>query len=157
MHTEANMLEILVRILDDLQSQNFLDTQCDELAQNMSSAGFSDDEIVRMKECLTKIKQLQAITQRSMPSGGFPMRIYTSDEQQKLPTDCRGFLLKLECSGMVPPELREVIIEQAMRLDEVEFDLPRFRMFVLLMLFNQRGLDYLIDGYQQSEIVEGII
>ena len=55
----------------------------------------------------------------------------------KLSSECRGFLLFLEQSGILHPETRELVIDQVMMLDTDEIDLHQLKWIVLMALFNQ--------------------
>jgi Smg protein len=45
------------------------------------------------------------------------MRIFTDSEQARLPSECRGYLLSLERTGILSPQQREIVIERLLALD----------------------------------------
>ena len=67
------------------------------------------------------------------------MRIYTDSERSRLPTDCRGYLLQLERTGILSPQQREIVIERLMALDTEELDVAQLKWVVLMVLSSQPG------------------
>ncbi len=76
------------------------------------------------------------------------MRIYTKTENIRLDASCRGFLLFLEQIKVLNPETREMVIDRAMSLDNMELDLEDLKWVVLMVLFNIPGHE---NAYQQME------
>ncbi len=67
------------------------------------------------------------------------MRIYTSEECEKLDLEARGFLMFLEQAGVLDHYTREMVIDRIMALGEDEIDLDQLKWVVLMVLFNQPG------------------
>jgi Smg protein len=67
------------------------------------------------------------------------MRVYTSQECEKIDIESRGFLLFLEQVGVLDALNRELIIDRVMALDMEEFNLEQLKWVILMVLFNQRG------------------
>ncbi len=66
-------------------------------------------------------------------------RIFCDQEIAKMETECRGFLLFLEQTGVLDPTTRELVIDRAMALETPEIDLPQLKWVILMVLFNQPG------------------
>ncbi len=141
------MFTILMGVLDGLQKGDDLGELCDEIVGQLLEAKISDDDIAKFLDSMQRISELQAIVQRLRPVEGFPVRIYSPAEIQVLDTECRSYLLQLEQDSVLPPPLREVVIEQALRLDDVELCVERLRLLVTLVLFNQSGVETVLDYY----------
>ena len=141
------MFNILIGVLDGLQKGDDLAELCDDIVDQLLEAKVSDDEIAKFLDSMQRLSELQAMVQRSIPEGGFPLRIYAPVEMQKLDTACRNYLLQLEQDSVLPPPLREVVIEQALRMEDVDMDLERLRLLVTLVLFNQPGVETVLDYY----------
>ncbi len=76
------------------------------------------------------------------------MRIYTKKENVRLDASCRVFLLLLEQIQVLNLEIREMVIDRVMALDNTEFDLEILKWVVLMVLFNIPGYE---NSYQQME------
>ena len=67
------------------------------------------------------------------------MRIFTDSERARLPTDCQGYLLTLERTGILSPQQREIVIERLLALDDEELDVNQLKWVVLMVLSSQPG------------------
>ena len=79
------------------------------------------------------------------------MRIYTQDEQNKLDSKSRGFLLFMENIGQLDANQREMIIEQVMSLGEAKIDLEDLKWVVMMVLGNS------VDGEISAQWLESIV
>lgn len=117
----------------------------DKLARKLSAAGFEDEEI---SEALTWLSGLQQAVSGELPeiaASPATLRVYDEDESSRLSADCRGFLLFLENAGALDAPTREMIIERAMALPDLNLSLPRFKVIVLMVLWSrEQDLDTLI-------------
>jgi Smg protein len=102
---------------------------CPELPQlerKLSAIGFESDEI---REALIWLDGLNLAAQSSLgqeepapeptlvpnclPQSVHSMRVYSVAEQNQLGAACLGFITFLESAGVLPPSMREVVIERA--------------------------------------------
>jgi Smg protein len=67
------------------------------------------------------------------------MRVFTDAERHHLPSDCRGYLLTLERTGILSPQQREIVIERLLALDANELDVNQLKWVVLMVLSSQPG------------------
>ena len=65
-------------------------------------------------------------------------RAYAPKELAKLDTECRGFLLALEQSGILSPQVREHVIERALAATGSALSLEQLKLIVLMVLWNQQ-------------------
>ena len=70
---------------------------------------------------------------------GYAMRVFTDAERHHLPSDCRGYLLTLERTGILSPQQREIVIERLLALDANELDVNQLKWVVLMVLSSQPG------------------
>ena len=63
--------------------------------------------------------------------------MFNDREMQKLDTECRGFILFLEQTGVIDAFDREVIIDRIMALEAGEVDLQQLKWVALMVLLNQ--------------------
>ncbi|OYD23254.1 DUF494 family protein [Oceanimonas baumannii] len=113
----------------------------DELAEELTDAGFSKEEILKALAWLERLAELQEADEppswaRSAPDS---FRIYTPEELYKLDTDGRGFLLFLEQIKVLNAETREIVIDRVMELDSPVIELDDLKWVVLMVLFNVPG------------------
>ncbi|MFT4466038.1 MAG: DUF494 family protein [Sodalis sp. (in: enterobacteria)] len=122
----------------------------DKLTDDLTRAGFHQDDIYNALNWLEKLADLQDGQGRAFALNADPlaMRIYTDEESQFLDTDCRGFLLFLEQIQVLNLETREMVIDRVMALDAAEFDLEDLKWVILMVLFNIPGCE---NAYQQME------
>ena len=143
------MFTILMGVLEGLQKGDDLAQLCDSIVDQLLEAKVSDEEIAQFLDSMQRISELQAMIQRFNPVGGFPIRIYSPTEVKRLDTACQSFLWQLEQDSVLPPPLREVVIEQVMRMDDVTMDQEKLRLLVTLVLFNQSGVETVMDYYTE--------
>ncbi len=122
----------------------------DKLTDDLTRAGFHQDDIYNALNWLEKLADLQDGQSKAFTMGADPLalRIYTDEESQFLDTECRGFLLFLEQIQVLNLETREMVIDRVMALDAAEFDLEDLKWVILMVLFNIPGYE---NAYQQME------
>jgi Smg protein len=110
----------------------------EELAQDLEQAGFPGESVESALDWLADLAG-----ERDRPSldsaGPRAMRVYTNEERNHLPADCRGYLLALERSGILSPHQREIVIERLLALDASELDVDQLKWVVLMVLSSQPG------------------
>lgn len=115
----------------------------DQLARKLSAAGFEDEEISEALAWLEGLRQEPALPVIAPQAGS--VRIYASEEQGRLDSECRGFLSFLEDAGVLDPLTREMIIERAMALPDHRLTRSRLKVIVLMVLWRQEeSIDTLI-------------
>ena len=109
----------------------------DSLQNGLIQAGFSPAEINKAFDWLDELSSRRPAV--ASPQSQGPVRVYAEPELDRLDTDCRGFLMVLEHSGVLDAEQRELVLDRAMALDQDEVDLDDLKWVVLMVLFNQPG------------------
>jgi len=129
------MIDILVYLFE-----NYLPDACPEpavLARKLSAAGFGNDDISAALSWLDGLAGEENGRCRSPALAG-AIRIYDEDEQERLPTQCRGFIAFLEQQQAIDAPLREAIIERALALPDAEVSLDRLKVIVLAVVWRYR-------------------
>lgn len=129
------MIDILVYLFE-----NYLPDACPEpavLAKKLSAAGFGSDDISAALSWLDGLAGDAGGACRSPALAG-AIRIYDEEEQERLPTACRGFITFLEQHDAVDAPLREAIIERALALPDAEVSLDRLKVIVLAVIWRYR-------------------
>ncbi len=129
------MIDILVYLFE-----NYLPDACPEpavLAKKLSAAGFGNDDITAALSWLDGLAGEEGGGCRS-PSFAGSVRIYSEEEQERLPAACRGFITFLEQHDAVDAPLREAVIERALALPDAEVSLDRLKVIVLAVIWRYR-------------------
>ncbi|MCK0510101.1 DUF494 family protein [Aromatoleum buckelii] len=137
------MFDILVYLFE-----NYLHAaacpESEQLARKLSAAGFEEDEITEALDWLSGLRAVAVSPLARVPQPD-SIRLYAAEEQAKLDASCRGFLAFLENAGALDPQTRELIIERTMALGGFNLNLHRFKVIVLMVLWQQeQPLDSLI-------------
>ena len=145
------MFDVLMYLFETyIHSDVELMVDQDELAEELSRAGFHREEILKALAWLERLADLQ--DEKKSPAFFGPtidsMRIYTREEVQKLNADCRGFLMFLEQIKVLSQSMREIVIERVMELDASEIELVDLKWVIMMVLFNIPGSE---NAYVQME------
>ena len=128
-------LDVLMYLFENYQEGEFSDADNqDTLYEELVAAGFPDDEVRHAFGWLDGLAEQRQLPIVFGPSGA--LRIYAREEQARISTECRGFLMYLEQLGIIDGGLRELVIDRLMALKE-EVDLERVKWVCLLVLMNQ--------------------
>ena len=134
------MLQVLVFVYENYWRGD----ACPELHQlerKLSAHGFEPDEIhdalvwldglnnAAQNICLPAPSQLEWSPEPSASS----MRVFSVAEQDHLGARCLGFLSFLEGSGVLPPALREIVVDRAMALAGDPVSLEALKIIVLMV------------------------
>ena len=110
------MFEVLVYVYENYWRGD----ACPELPQlgrKLSALGFEPTEI---EEALLWLDGLNLAANASVddnaihPPSPHRLRIYSVQEQDHLGAQCLGFISFLEAAGVLPAEMREIVIDRAM-------------------------------------------
>jgi Smg protein len=143
------MFDVLIEILNSLEAGHFdVKRHQDQWGKELQQVGVKPEDLQGFLNTLEKIGRLKASVLQAKPNGGFPLRIYTEEEAERLDAEARGLLLHFETIGLLPPELREIVIDQTLKLEDIEINLPRLRLLILLVLFHQASLDVMLSHYE---------
>lgn len=131
------MYEILVYLFEHCQ-QTDLAQDSEFVAKKLSAAGFEDTDISEALSWLAGVLRVPHRDFAPIPDSRDTFRVYAPKELAKLDTDCRGFLLTLEQSGILSPQVREHVIERALAATDSALSLEQLKLIVLMVLWNQQ-------------------
>jgi Smg protein len=106
------------------------------LERKLKGVGFEDDEI---SDALTWLKGLEhaALPEPRQPWLIEPrpgsIRIYPPHEQHHLGTQALGFIHFLDSSGVMPSEMRELVVERAMAAPGGPVSLDDLKIIILMV------------------------
>lgn len=126
------MIDILVYLFENYQDLSS-HPKPDALARKLSAIGFEDEDISLALVWLNGLKNSRPA---EWSSGPLSQRVYTTEELSRLGSECLSFVMFLETAGVISPHLRELVIEQAMTLDDDPVPLDKFKVIVLMVLWS---------------------
>ena len=115
------MFDILMYLFENyVHSEMEVVVDHDELTDELTRAGFHEQEIGKALAWLERLADLQDSQDHPYLTQAAPVasfRAYTPEEQARLDVQCRGFLLYLEQIGVLDFATREMVIDRVMELD----------------------------------------
>jgi Smg protein len=131
---KENVFDVLIYLFE-----NYMDDEAepaadpDAIRTELLEAGFPHKEIAKAFDWLESLAEQKPIQSSSLPA----FRVFSAQECAKLDTDCRGFLMFLEQSGILTPASRELVVDRAMALQDEAISLENLKWIVLMVLFSQ--------------------
>lgn len=143
---KESVLEVLMYLFENYMDDDpeFVTDQ-ETLATKLSEAGFRHGEINKAFAWLEDLSSMcEATRPRRIDGRSHSLRHYSPEEEKKLDSAAKGFLLFLEQHGILDTVTREMVIDRVMALDTEEFDLQQLKWVVMMVLYNQpeRGQTY---------------
>ncbi len=134
---KENALDVLMYLF-----KNYIDGELEyvpdreSLHVELQEAGFEHTEINSAFNWLDGLANGEPLSDLRSPKTG-SIRLYNATEMSLLDTECRGFLIYLENAGILSAEVREIIIDRALALDDTEIDIEKLKWVTIMVLFNQ--------------------
>jgi Smg protein len=108
----------------------------DQLTRKLSSVGFESDEI---QEALSWLDGLAGAAESYVgEQSEQSRRLYSPDEQDHLGQESISFISFLESAGVLPPPMREMVVDRANAIAGGPLDLEDLKI-ILLMVFWSLG------------------
>ncbi len=151
------MFEVLVYVYENYWQGD----ACPELAQlgrRLTAVGFDADEIQAALIWLdglntaaqstqiylpkvsevsaTNADQTEEIQAQTLAQGPGSMRAYSVAEQEQIGSEALGFVSFLESSGVLPPHMREIVIDRAMAAPDSPVELDDLKIIVLMVYWS---------------------
>jgi Smg protein len=105
----------------------------DQLTRKLSAVGFESDEI---QEALSWLDGLATLAESyDGQQGAQSMRVYSPHEQEILDEESIGFISFLESAGVLPPPMREMVIDRATAISSGPLDLEDLKIIVLMVFW----------------------
>lgn len=151
------MIDILVYLFETYGYADACPNEPEQLARKLSAAGFEDADISNAIEWLADLRNISSQDSLHIEAGSLSMRIFGETEEARLDASCRGFLMFLSASGVLDARQRELIIERAMAILDDELSLSKFKVIVLMVLWQDKAsVDSLIlDELLTEEVEDG--
>jgi Smg protein len=142
-----NVLDLLIYLFENyLHAEDEPRPDRATLKHELDKAGFAEPDIERALEWLDGLsgEQLGQVAQATARA----VRVFNSQENLRLDTDVRGYLMYLENVAILSMAQREVVIDRLMALEADEIDIEQVKWVVLMVLFSQPGQE---SAYAQME------
>lgn len=105
----------------------------EQLTRKLSALGFESDEI---QEALSWLDGLAVLAESyDGQQGEHSMRVYSPQEQELLGEESVGFISFLESAGVLPPPMREMVIDRATAISAGPLDLEDLKIIVLMVFW----------------------
>ena len=137
---KESVFDVLMYLFDNyFEEYNEITTDQDSLKFELKRAGFGDGQVNKAFDWLEGLARQKDLISISELKENKTIRIFNSKETDKLDSECRGFILFLEQTGVLDAFDREVVIDRLMALDVDEIDMQQLKWVVLMVLLNQPG------------------
>jgi Smg protein len=105
-----------------------------QLARKLSSVGFESDEI---QEALSWLDGVAVAAQSDLgKQSETSLRVYSAAEQEHLGEESIGFISFLESAGVLPPPMREMVIDRATAIGDGPVELDDLKIIVLMVFWS---------------------
>ena len=131
------MFDILVYLFENCRQAD-VSHDPERVARKLSAAGFDEPDISAALHWLAGVVRAPQRSLAPLPERGHAFRAFAPKELAKLDVECRGFLLSLEHSGILTPQMREHVIERALATADDALALEQLKLIVLMVLWNQQ-------------------
>ena len=106
----------------------------EQLQRKLSAVGFERDDI---REALSWLDGLAAAAQTVQEqTQAESLRVYTADEFDQLGQASIDFISFLASAGVLPPPMREVVLDRAMAIEGGPVDLEDLKIIVLMVFWS---------------------
>ena len=106
----------------------------EQLTRKLSSVGFESEEI---EDALTWLDGVAAAAEaRVGEQQADSVRIYVPAEQEHLGEQSIGFISFLESAGVLPPTMREMVVDRATAIENGPVELDDLKIIVLMVFWS---------------------
>ncbi|MCE2914100.1 MAG: DUF494 domain-containing protein [Rubrivivax sp.] len=134
------MFEVLVYLYENYWRPDAC-PEAPQLQRKLSAVGFEKDEI---REALQWLDGLAHTAQAGAvgtpgeptPAASDSLRVYTTAEHELLGEASIGFISFLESAGVLPPAMREMVVDRAMAVGERPIELEDLKIIVLMVFWS---------------------
>ena len=128
-----SMFDVLVYLYETYWRPDACPDQA-QLRRKLSAIGFESDEI---QEALSWLDGLALAAQSYHgEQGEHSLRVYSPLETEHLGEDSVGFISFLESAGVLPPPMRETVLDRAMAIPGGPLDLEDLKVIVLMVFWS---------------------
>ncbi len=127
------MLDVLVYLYENYWRPDACPDHA-HLMRKLSSVGFESEEI---QDALSWLDGLASAAQSYVgEQGEHALRVFSQVEQEHLGDASIGFITFLESAGVLPPPMREMVIDRASVIPGGPLDLEDLKIIVLMVFWS---------------------
>lgn len=127
------MFEVLVYLYENYWRPDACPDH-DQLTRKLSAVGFETDEI---QEALSWLDGLAETAQtHAAEQAENSLRVYSPAEMERLGEESIGFISFLESAGVLPPTMREMVIDRANAVGQSPLALEDLKVIVLMVFWS---------------------
>ena len=139
---KEDVLDVLMYLFENYMDDDVaIEADPEILKSQLREAGFLSTEINKAFTWLEDLSVLQEGSHANPSLASRSIRVFSPTEEKKLDVECRGFLIFLEQMGVLNGTSRELVIDRIMALESPDIDLDQVKWVILMVLFNQPGLE----------------
>jgi Smg protein len=105
-----------------------------QLSRKLSAVGFESDEIQEALRWLDGLANSAEARVAAQQSGS--LRVYSDAERDLLGEDSIAFISFLESAGVLPPEMREMVVDRASAVGDGPLELEDLKVIVLMVFWS---------------------
>lgn len=131
-----SVVEIIVYLLETITSHQMDATSDPALVrQKLEEAGFARETIINTFDWLQELIEQQ--NWYVSPNACRTLRIFSLEETYRINLEIRSFILSLEHIGVLDTKMREIVINQLMKLQQPSIDLIDAKWIVFFVLISR--------------------
>ncbi len=133
------MFEVIMYLFESyMQVDQTMELNANKITDELLEEGFQKNDIKKALAWLDNLAGLHQLHPQSQTQAAqkTSQRIYSDLEQQRLSSDCRGYISYLELANILNTHTREVVIDCAMSLEIDSLALHDLKWLILMVLFN---------------------
>lgn len=133
------MFEVIMYLFESyMQIDQTMEISAHEITDELLDEGFQKNDINKALAWLDNLACLhqQNPENKTQDAKKTSHRVYSTIEQQRLTSDCRGYISYLEQAKILNTHTREVVIDCAMSLEIDTLPLHELKWLILMVLFN---------------------
>lgn len=128
-----SMFDVLVYLYENYFRPDACPDQA-QLRRKLTAVGFETEEI---QEALSWLDGLAHTAEsHTGTQSANSMRVFTPPEQEQLGEESIGFVSFLESAGVLPPPMREMVIDRAMAIPGAPVALEDLKIIVLMVFWS---------------------
>lgn len=132
---KQTVVDVLMYLFENIIGEDIpLDSENVLVFDRLEEMGFPQHEILRAFDWLQDLADIE----QSSPAAeelSSSVRVYSDLEKLLLDTECIGFLMYLEETGLLTAATRELILDRVIALD-VELDVEQLKWIVMIVLYS---------------------
>ena len=105
-----------------------------QLSRKLSAVGFEAEEIQEALKWLEGLAEGSGAVEGTRHADS--LRVYTDEERELLGDESIGFISFLESAGVLPPPMREMVIDRAQAVGVGRMDMEEVKIIVLMVFWS---------------------